>query len=224
MLLAIDTATQMMSLALHDEHNLLAEQSWPTHNQHSVELAPAVRTILDHSGVSVTDLTALAVCIGPGTYTGLRIGVALAKGMAAARNLPLVGVTTTDILAAAQPQSTGGLVVVAQAGRGRIVAATYQWRKGRWAARGEQQLMDWPTLLTSIDGPATLSGEIDAEGHAALDKAKAEGVPVTVASSAFRLRRAGFLAQEALLLLQTEKTPHPADKVMPVYVQTKDAP
>jgi tRNA threonylcarbamoyladenosine biosynthesis protein TsaB len=224
MLLAIDTATQMMSLALHDEHNLLAEQTWPTHNQHSVELAPAVRALLQHSGVAVTDLTALAVCIGPGTYTGLRIGVALAKGMASARNLPLIGLTTMDILAAAQPQSTGGLVAVAQAGRGRIVAATYQWRKSRWTARGEQQLMDWPTLLASIDGPATISGEIDADGHAALDKAKADGVPITVAASALRLRRAGFLAQEALLQLQTEKMPHPADKVMPVYAQTKDAP
>ncbi len=224
MLLAIDTATQMMSLALHDEHNLLAEQTWPTHNQHSVELAPAVRALLNHSGVNVTDLTALAVCVGPGTYTGLRIGVALAKGMASARHLPLIGITTMDILAAAQPQATGGLVTVAQAGRGRIVAATYQWRKGRWAARGEPQLMDWPTLLASIDGPATLSGEIDADGHAALSQAKADGVPVTVASSAFRLRRAGFLAQEALLQLQAETTPHPADKVMPVYVQTKDAP
>lgn len=224
MLLAIDTATQSMSLALHDEHNLLAEQTWPTHNQHSVELAPAVRDLLARTGIGVNVLTALAVCVGPGTYTGLRIGVALAKGMAAARNLPLVGVTTMDILAAAQPQATGGLITVAQAGRGRIVAGTYQWRKSRWLSRGEIQLMDWPSLLASIDGPAVLSGEIDADGHAALEKAKAEGVPITVASSAFRLRRAGFLAQEALYLLQTDKTPHPADKVMPVYVQTKDTP
>ena len=224
MLLAIATATHMMSLALHDEHNLLAERTWETHNQHTTELAPAIRALLAGARVEVAALTALAVCVGPGTYTGLRIGVALAKGLASARGLPLVGLTTMDILAAAQPQSTGGLVTVARAGRGRIITATYQWRKGRWLNRGDVRLMDWPTLLASIDGPAAIAGEIDADGHAALEEARADGVPITIVGSAHRLRRAGFLAQEALHMLADNPSSHAADKVMPVYVQTKDTP
>jgi tRNA threonylcarbamoyladenosine biosynthesis protein TsaB len=111
-LLAIDTATQIMSLALHDGDSLRAEVTWHTANNHTAELAPAVRDLLARSDTSLDDLTALAVSIGPGSYTGLRIGVALAKGLAAARGLPLVGVSSLDTLAAAQPYVQGsGLVV-----------------------------------------------------------------------------------------------------------------
>ena len=121
MLLAIDTATRIMSLALHDGDTLLAEQSWNTRNRHTVELAPAVLNMLNSLEMSVADLAGLGVSIGPGSYTGLRIGVAFAKGLAAAHRLPLVGVTTLDTLAAAQPhhQSGMGLIAVVQAGRGR---------------------------------------------------------------------------------------------------------
>jgi len=223
MLLAIDTATQFISLALHDGQNLLFEQTWQTANNHSSELAPAVDTLLKRHG-GVESLKALAVCVGPGTFTGLRIGVAFAKGMASGRGLPLVGMTTMDVLAAGQPQGTGGLVTIIQAGRARIVAATYQWRRGRWINRNEPQLMTWATLFDSIDGAAILTGEIDAEGHVAFDEALAKGLPLTLAGAANRLRRAGFLAQEAQARLAADPEGHPPDQVMPVYVKTKDSP
>src|SRR5690606_17578892 len=98
---------------------------------------PAIQRLLLRCEASVEDLSALAVSIGPGSYTGLRIGVALAKGLAAARNLPLVGITTLDTLAAGQPylSSNHGLIVVVQAGRGRVIVKTYRWRKGRWGSQ-----------------------------------------------------------------------------------------
>src|SRR6266540_5829384 len=99
MLLAIDTATQAMSLALHDGRDLLGEQSWYHSENPTAELAPAVQTLLARCGVTVNQLTALAVSVGPGTYTDLRVGIALAKGLAAGRGLPLVGVTTLDTIA-----------------------------------------------------------------------------------------------------------------------------
>lgn len=224
MLLAIDTATQLMSLALHDGQNLVAEQSWHTLNSHTIELAPTIQAMLARAGITVNDLTGLAVSIGPGSFTGLRIGVSLAKGLASVRSLPLVGMSTLDILAIGTPQVTGALVAVVRAGRGRIIAGRYQWRKGRWAHRGDPQLMDWQTLLASIDGTASLTGEIDAEGHATLAEAQARSVPITVLPAAQRLRRAGYLAQEAWALLAADKDGYPAAKVMPLYVKTKDVP
>ncbi|MFO7322931.1 MAG: tRNA (adenosine(37)-N6)-threonylcarbamoyltransferase complex dimerization subunit type 1 TsaB [Chloroflexota bacterium] len=224
MLLAIDTATQLSSIALYDGRNLLAEDTWTGASNHSTELAPAVRRLLARADVPVERLTALAVCIGPGAYTGLRIGVALAKGIASARQLPLVGMTTMEILAAAQPQFNGGLVTVVQAGRGRIITQTHQWRTSRWSARGEAQIMDWETLVKSIDGPAWITGEVDEAGFEALIEAEHQGVPVTLAPAALRLRRAGFLAQEAWAKLQVSPGDFPADRVVPVYVQTKDTP
>lgn len=226
MLLAIDTATQVMSLALHDGLNLRAEQTWHTINNHTAELAPAVIALLDRCKATINDLTALAVSIGPGSYSGLRIGVSLAKGMAAARDLPLVGVSTLDTLAAAQPYySSSGLIVTVEAGRGRVIAATYRWSKGRWVHRGEPQVMDWDMLITSVDGPAYLTGDMTEAGIQAVTAAQERGIPIKLVPSVYRLRRAGFLAQEALeRLSQGDRSRFAAINVAPLYVKTKDIP
>lgn len=226
MLLAIDTATRIMSLALHDGHNLVAEETWHTDNNHTAELAPTIRNLLERCDLTVADLKALAVAAGPGSFTGLRIGIALAKGIASARKLPLVGVSTLDIVAAAQPQYTRhALVAVVEAGRGRIIAATYRWDKNRWVNRGESRLMDWPMLLENIDGPAYIAGDIDEEGRIALDAAEAAGVPIHVTMSALRLRRAGFLAEIALdQLAESGAEAFDPALLAPIYVQTKDIP
>lgn len=235
MLLAIDTATQNISLALHDGGEVIFEQTWRSRNQHSVELAPAVQSVLYQiDSIENASLTALAVSIGPGTYTGLRVGVAFAKGFASARQVPLVGVTTLDILAAAQSEFDGTLIAVVQAGRGRVAAAFYQWRNGRWRIQSEPVSTDWEMLLMHIDGPALITGEIDADARERLTYAIGMGMPVTIASGASRLRRAGFLAEEALRRLygapedaeEVESSPssYEAAQVVPVYVKTKDSP
>lgn len=225
MLLALDTATTMMSIALHDGRSLLAEQTWPSDNQHTVELAPALEKLLARCGYTLSDLTALACATGPGSYSGLRIGVALAKGIASARDLPLIGISTLDILAVAQPNYQNTLIVVVTAGRGRVAVGRYQWRKGRWVGRGEPQLMDWATLFASIDGPAHLTGEVSAVGMEKCAAAQASGVPVTLAPAGHRLRRAGFLAEEAWSRYQAAgKTGFQAAQVTPFYIKTQDVP
>jgi tRNA threonylcarbamoyladenosine biosynthesis protein TsaB len=224
MLLALDTATQLISLALYDGQNLLAEQTWHTAFNHSSQLAPTLQVLLDRAGVSIHDLTAMAVCIGPGSYSGLRVGVSFAKGLAAVHHLPLVGISALDIIAAAQPHYANGLIVVVQAGRERIIVGRYQWRKGHWSPRGDVQLMDWDTLLESIDGPAHISGEISAAGHTILQEAQQKEVPINIVPAAFRLRRAGFLAQEAWERYKAEPTAFDAAKLVPFYIKTQDVP
>ncbi|NDJ59656.1 MAG: tRNA (adenosine(37)-N6)-threonylcarbamoyltransferase complex dimerization subunit type 1 TsaB [Chloroflexi bacterium] len=224
MLLALDTATQMIGLALHTGDDLIAELAWRAPQRHTVELAPAVADLLTREGVGRDQLTALAVATGPGSYSGLRIGVAFAKAMASALRLPLVGVSTLDSAAAGTPQVSGGLIVIVSAGRRRIVAAPYQWRRGRWKQRSAPENMDWETLIANVDGPAYLTGEISAEGRAALAAAVERGVPVTVAPPALRLRRAGFLAETALLQLAEQPGTYSPAQVVPVYVKTKDSP
>jgi tRNA threonylcarbamoyladenosine biosynthesis protein TsaB len=222
MLLAIDTATQTMSLALHDGAELLVEETWQTSNNHTVELAPAVRDVLTHAGQP--KLTAMAVAIGPGTYTGLRVGVSLAKALASARGLPLIGISTMDILAAAQPQFPGVLIGVVKAGRGRVVTTTYQWRKGHWKPRGEAEILNWDTLLSGIQGAALITGEVDDEGRNAIKQAQEKSAILSLASAANRLRRAGFLAEEAWRRMRENHADYTAAKVTPIYVKTKDTP
>lgn len=229
MLLAIDSATQFLSLALHDGVQVLHEQTWHSANQHTVELAPAVQTALQRTNAH---LSAMAVAIGPGTYTGLRVGVSFAKALAAARNIPLVGVMTHDILAAAQPQHKGTLMVVVGAGRGRIAAVSYGWRKDRWRVKGEAATFDWETLLTGIDSPTLITGEVEAAGIVSIEAAQRDGKTVTLAPAALRLRRASFLAEEGWQRLRDTDGLAPdgvsaafeAARVMPLYVKTKDSP
>jgi len=225
MLLAIDTATQTMSLALHTGRELLGEQTWQGSENPTEELAPAVEALLARCGVKLNQLSALAVSTGPGTYAELRAGMALAKGLAAARGLPLVGITALDTSAAGCPYYQGGLIVAVGVGRGRIAVGRYQWKKGHWGGRGAAQLMTWDTLFTSIDGTCYLSGEIDDDGQRALVAAQADDVPITLIPPAYRLRRAGFLAEEAWTQLKDARsTDFPAAKLIPVDLKPLESP
>jgi tRNA threonylcarbamoyladenosine biosynthesis protein TsaB len=113
MILAIDTATRWTGLALHDGLGIVAERGWRGGNTQTVELAPAVEELLQASGVAAADLQGIAVSIGPGSYTGLRVGLAVAKGMSLAYQIPLIGVPTLDIVAASIGLRTGNLIVIA---------------------------------------------------------------------------------------------------------------
>ncbi|MBK8136266.1 MAG: tRNA (adenosine(37)-N6)-threonylcarbamoyltransferase complex dimerization subunit type 1 TsaB [Chloroflexi bacterium] len=226
MLLALDTATRQISLALHDGETLIAELTWPSDNQHTVQLIPAVQRLLEQCGLTPLALSAFAVAVGPGSFTGLRIGVAAAKAMAAARNAPLVGVNTLDISASGHPgASQNALVAAAAAGRGRVVVRSYTWRKNEWRPRSDMRLTDWAGLVASLDGAATITGDIDAAGLAALKQAQAAGVPLTIAPAGYRLRRAGILAQLAWDQLAEKVPPGTFDpsRIVPIYVKSDSA-
>jgi len=223
MLLAIDTATQIMSLALHTGDTLLSEVTMKIGRNHSAYLAPMVQQTLEQADVSASELTAMAVSVGPGSYTGLRIGVALAKGMASVNNIPLVGVSTLDTIAAGQTyyNTRHTLVVVVPAGRGRVISGTYRAKKGRWIADGDPVLQLWDDLLESIEDRIYLTGEISPKGLEAVTAAQEADKSITLIQPADRLRRAGFLAEEAWRHLrdETEEQDFSAEKVMPVYMK-----
>lgn len=99
-LLAFDTAQGAMSAAVVDGGTVLAHHFELRTRGHAEELMGMIGAVLAEAGVKPADLTALAVTIGPGTFTGLRVGLAAARGLALARALPLVGITTLEAVAA----------------------------------------------------------------------------------------------------------------------------
>lgn len=220
MLLAIDTATRALSFALHDGKTVLAEQVWLAGNQHNSLLSTAIQKAFAICGVHPDQISAVAVAQGPGSYTGLRIGIALAKGIASARNVPLVGVSTLDILALAQPIAPKqSLLAVLQAGRGRVIGARYTLKKGRWHTSESPTLGDWQTLLSSLETATLITGEIDEEGEKAIAAHSTDTLTLTIAPAYSRVRRPSLLAEEALLRL---KSSSPADfapaKLLPIYL------
>ncbi|MCI0396048.1 MAG: tRNA (adenosine(37)-N6)-threonylcarbamoyltransferase complex dimerization subunit type 1 TsaB [Chloroflexi bacterium] len=216
MLLAIDTATRWTGLALYDGRSVLAEVGWRAANTQTVELAPAVADLLQRVGLQAAELMGVAVALGPGSYTGLRIGLGLAKGLALANRLPLVGVPTLDILAASLPEMAGQLVAVAEAGRSRICAARYRWQSGKgWQAQGEPAIDNWENLLANLEGPAVFAGEISpvaAKMIRATDKA------FRLVPAAAAVRRAGYLAELGWQRLRRGRTDDPA-QLTPIYLR-----
>jgi tRNA threonylcarbamoyladenosine biosynthesis protein TsaB len=196
MLLAIDTATRTISLALYDGGAVLAEATWQTANYHTVELTPAIESMLERAGVAPGDLQAIAVALGPGSYTGLRIGLGVAKGLilAVRGEMALVGIPTLDIVAASQPPLAERLCALAQAGRGRVSAGFYVWGDEAWRAEGQPFITDWPNLVEQIEAPTLVCGELTPEGREALASL---GERVILPGISDCLRRAGYLAELA---------------------------
>jgi len=195
MLLAIDTATRMAGLALYDHASsrILGEESWYSVNNHTVELMPRLVHLLDQQGISPAELTGLAVSLGPGSFTGLRIGLGVSKGLALARKLPLVGIPTLDVVA--QPHMGQQLPIwaILEAGRQRLCVGQYARRGEQWHQRGALQLTTMEALCDQIKEPALICGEIRAKDIELIREKL--GPVVTVASPAASLRRAAYLAE-----------------------------
>ena len=137
MLLSLDTATRHSGIALFDGQQLVAELTWHSTDAQTVELMPRLAQLLTWQGLTPSALTAIAVSLGPGSYTGLRVAVSAAKGMALAHGLPLFGIPTLDATAFPHLGRPEPVCAVVHAGRGRVCWSTY-----------------WPMAATGIDRPA----------------------------------------------------------------------
>ncbi|MEW5960584.1 MAG: tRNA (adenosine(37)-N6)-threonylcarbamoyltransferase complex dimerization subunit type 1 TsaB [Chloroflexota bacterium] len=214
MILAIDTATQYAGLALYDNGILLAEEIWQAGRNHTIELMPRLVRMLQTARLVVADLTAIAVSQGPGSFTGLRIGLAAAKGLALPHKLPLVGVPTLEVVA--YPWQEQGLPVwaIIQAGRGRILAACYDWVDEQWQALDQPHLTNFEALASQIKRPVLCTGEIDEVAAQILQQGSRR--KARLVSPAARLRRPGYLAEIAATRLQAGAQADP-DSLEPIY-------
>lgn len=216
MILAIDTATRWAGLALHDGTAVIAEHGWRCLNTHTIEMTPAVDNMLNQAGLSPTDIDAITVTIGPGSYTGLRVGLALAKGLALANGLALIGVPTLDVVAASFGQREGQLVVVVEAGRKRISVAGYAWRRRvGWQRYWGPENHTWDDLLEKIKEPTTFVGEITPE---AAKKIRTAGGQFQLERPSRSVRRAGCLAELGWQRLRAGKIDD-SGTLAPVYLR-----
>lgn len=119
-LLAIDTSSDRAGLALFDGE-ALHECAWPAERRQTTEVPPRIADLLASAGLAPDDLAGVAVAIGPGTFTGLRVGLSLAKGLAMAEGLPIAGVPTLEATALPWTRAGRSVIAVLPAGRGRLV-------------------------------------------------------------------------------------------------------
>ena len=138
-ILALETASSACAVAVVDGGNVLAEVALQVPRAHSTRLMPLIAQMLDDSGVAKADLDGIAVGIGPGSFTGLRIGLATAKGLAFGLGKPCAGVSTLKAMAYGTGAQIGLVVPMLDAKRGEVFTAVY--------AAGSQDPATWAELI-----------------------------------------------------------------------------
>ncbi|MGM9519994.1 MAG: tRNA (adenosine(37)-N6)-threonylcarbamoyltransferase complex dimerization subunit type 1 TsaB [Phascolarctobacterium sp.] len=220
--LAIDTATKVCTVALCRERELLAEYTINMGMTHSEGLLPQLEQLLARTGVEKKDIGLLAVSMGPGSFTGLRIGLATAEAMAYAWQCCLHGVDTLKALAYNIQLEGIVLSPVLDAQKGNFYQALYQWQNGQLVELAPVAVVNAQEALERIalqGTPALLMGECER-----LVKKVPDGLPTWVreAPMALRMPRASSVAWAAL----DEFDPEADKKIFglePYYIRRSEA-
>lgn len=200
MQLAIDTSTDTASLALIQDNEILAELTWHSQQNHSVELLPKLNFLMNQAKADIRSATGIIVARGPGSYNGLRVGVSTAKGLAFSLGIPLVGISTLEAEAYAYADTGLPICAVHNAGRGEIAAAIYQKQGDKWSQLIAEHITTAETLCLQITTTTMFCGELAPEVAGIIRSILGEKALV-VTSPAARLRRAAFLAERGMARL-----------------------
>jgi len=218
MLLAVDTSTTQVGLALYDGAQVIGEYVWRSSQRHTVELAPAIAELLTRCGLTMEDVHALGVALGPGSFTSLRVGLALVKGLALSRHIPLIGIPTLEILAAAQPASKLPLAVAIQAGRGRFAFGWYKNSKNGWQVKGPARVVTVEAMIDEVKSPSVVCGEFTSEDR---QKLMDMNDNIRLASPAQSVRRPAILAELAWARWQAGEVDDEAS-LAPIYLHVAE--
>lgn len=197
-LVAIETSTALGSVALFEDGALVLEREQLVRNAHGESILPMLDRALVEIGWRPADVARVAVGTGPGSFTGVRIGVALAKGIHLATGAELVGVTSLDAIASAAPPGEGSVVAVLAAMRGEVFAQVTDAAGRVHVSPACVRVVDWEAWLAGCAPGARVVGDAPPI---------AEGTPP----------RARFVGQLALARAADD-----ADALEPLYVRPPD--
>lgn len=224
-LVAIETATETVGVAVRRGDGLRAELTLTGRRRHVESLTPALEHLLAQVGLEVGEVHAVAVDLGPGLFTGLRVGVAAAKGLAQALGIGIVGATSLDILlvAAADAGHRGPIVAAVDARRGEVFAALATIDPSGVVSAGLPQLLtpgDLASTLQELDGEPMLAIGDGSQRYADV----IEAVPgVHCVRSAFAWPPPSTLLDMAAARLEAGETPVTPERVVPLYMREADA-
>lgn len=160
-ILAIDTSNFPLGVALIDEDKVIGEYMTNVKRNHSLKAMPAVEQLLKDCDTDVKELTKIVVANGPGSYTGVRIGVTLAKTLAWSLDIPLVPVSSLAVLASSGRYFNGYLSPIFDARRGQVYTGLYRYRDGKLENVLEDRnvmLTDWVEELKNYEGEILFVG------------------------------------------------------------------
>jgi len=214
--LAIDTSTDNAGLALVSGAAVVFELNWKCGRNHTVEFMPRLQYLMARHGLEAKDIESVSVALGPGSFSGTRVGLSIAKGLVFSLSIPLAGVSTLAV--EAYPFAVTGLPICAihEAGRGEIAAATYRMFDGEWEQLIAEHITTLDTLLAGVTEKTLFCGEIPEATIEAIRKSLVENA--VVPSPFSRFRRAAYLAELGQRRLAAGDADNPAT-LQPIYLR-----
>lgn len=217
--LAVETSGRIGSVALADESGVLAEAQFPHGLQHAAEIIPMIDRLCRAQKWSPRDLEELYVSAGPGSFTGLRIGITLAKTLAFATGLRLVAVPTVRVLVENAPADARHVIIVLDAKREQIFTARFEREGDEWIEREGAHLDSLVGMLERSPRPVHLLGE-GIPYHQKFIPADDSGIIVTPEES-WRAR-AAVVAMLGKRLAERKEFADP-DQLTPIYIRMPEA-
>ena len=221
-ILAIDTATQVSSVAVASEARLSAELTMQARLTHSETLLPHIEQVLRMANVKKEALEGLAVSLGPGSFTGLRIGLAAAKAICYALKLPLIGVPTLEALAWHYPVAGVRIVTLLDAQKGNAYRQSFRYGNGCMEAQEEITVAGLSEVLAScgeMQEPVVLLGDVVPKKIAGKMELPAN---VSLAPAHLVMPRAACVAMVGLKKLDAGEVGNVMD-MEPVYIRRSEA-
>jgi tRNA threonylcarbamoyl adenosine modification protein YeaZ len=159
MILAIDTSSDNASLALVKDGRVLAEANWRCQQNHTVELLPRLVNLLDEAKAGINSISGVVVARGPGSFNGLRVGISTAKGLAFSLGVPIVGISSLEVVAYGHAETGLPVCPIFNAGRGEIAAAIYQKNDNNWRQLVAEHITTLDALCSGITTKTVFCGE-----------------------------------------------------------------
>lgn len=222
-ILGIDTATRVAGAAVIGDDRLIAERFIHNLQTHSQNIIPMIQQVIDDSGITPQDLDGIAVTGGPGSFTGLRIGMSVAKAMALVLNIPVAAISTLEVLAWNLYRTEGLICPVLDAKKNEVYTCIYKSVDSGIAELIKPAALSLDALikeLSRFEGPVTFLGDaVPVYGDIIRERLGQQALFATKVNS---FPRASAAAELALARI-TESNPGDSTFLQPVYLRKSEA-
>ncbi|HAZ10258.1 MAG: tRNA (adenosine(37)-N6)-threonylcarbamoyltransferase complex dimerization subunit type 1 TsaB [Omnitrophica bacterium GWA2_41_15] len=158
-ILGIDTSSKFLNIALSEDEDIIKEESYLLDRRHASQLVPKVKELLKKYRTPISKIDVFIIGLGPGSFTGLRIGVSAIKGFGIASGKPCIGVASIDSIACNAQENNKDIIPIIDAKRGQVYAAIYR-RKGNKVARlSDYLILPIEKLLKKVKGDSVFLGD-----------------------------------------------------------------
>ena len=222
-ILALETSAKAVSAAITENGKVLASGYQDTGLTHSRTLMPIVEHLFKNTGMEINDMDAVAVANGPGSFTGIRIGVSAAKGLAFGADKPVIGVSTLAAMARNVAFSNGLIICAMDARRNQVYNALFMAENGtitRLTPDRAISLADLAQEVHAISGPKTIIGDGGQLCYASMEEA---GISCQLAPPHLVMQNATCVALEAERMVAAGIQPQTAQELQPVYLRPAQA-